>query len=98
PASGLIYLMEPESGEIVRTIPAPGWRTHGLAWDNGALWCVETGDRAIYKLDPSDGKLLAKIQIAEQDPEPHGMTMKDGVIWYCDATSREHGGWVCRLA
>lgn len=97
PASGLIYLIEPESGEIVRTIPAPGWRTHGLAWDNGALWCVETGDRAIYKLDPADGKLLAKIQIAAQDPEPHGMTMKDGVFWYCNAASRENGGWVCRL-
>lgn len=97
PASGLIYLMEPESGEIVRTIPAPGWRTHGLAWDDGALWCVETGDRAIYKLDPADGKLLAKIQIAAQDPEPHGMTIRDGVFWYCDATSRDNGGWVCRL-
>ncbi len=97
PASGLIYLMEPESGKIARTIPAPGWRTHGLAWDKGALWCVETGDRAIYKMDPADGKLLAKIQIVEQDPEPHGLTMKDGVIWYCDATSRENGGWVCRL-
>src|SRR5215469_13087804 len=40
PASGKIYLMEPESGEIVRTIPAPTVRTHGLAWDNGFLWCV----------------------------------------------------------
>lgn len=97
PASGLIYLIEPESGKIARSMPAPGWRTHGLAWDNGALWCVETSERAIYKMDPKDGKLLAKIQLDKQDPEPHGMTMKDGVFWYCDATSRENAGWVCRL-
>jgi hypothetical protein len=97
PASGLIYLIEPASGEVARSIPAPGWRTHGLAWDNGALWCVETSERAIYKMDPNDGKLLAKIQLSDQDPEPHGMTFRDGVFWYCDATSRENAGWVCRL-
>ena len=97
PASGLLYLMEPESGKIARTLPAPGWRTHGLAWDDGALWCVETSDRAIYKIDARDGKLLAKIPLSEQDPEPHGMTQKDGVLWYCDAGSRANAGWVCRL-
>ena len=36
PASGKLFLMEPETGAIVRFIPAPGVRTHGLAWDNGA--------------------------------------------------------------
>jgi sugar lactone lactonase YvrE len=97
PASGLIYLIDPESGAIVRSIPAPGWRTHGLAWHDGALWCVETSERAIYKMDPRDGKLLAKIQLSEQDPEPHGMTVKDGVFWYCDAGTRDNAGWVCRL-
>ena len=97
PASGLVYLIEPETGDIVRSIPAPGWRTHGVAWDDGALWCVETSERAIYKMDPKDGKLLAKIQLSEQDPEPHGMTLRDGVFWYCDAGSRDNAGWVCRL-
>src|SRR4051794_32221498 len=73
PASGKLYLMQPESGEIVRTIPAPGVRTHGLAWDNGSLWCVESNDRAIYKIDPKDGKLLAKVQLSREDPAIHGM-------------------------
>jgi hypothetical protein len=49
PASGKLFLMEPETGEIVRSIPAPGVRTHGLAWDDGYLWCVESNGRAIYK-------------------------------------------------
>ncbi len=44
-------------------------------------------------MDPKDGKLLAKIQLSENDPEPHGMTMHQGVVWYSDAVS----GWVCRL-
>src|SRR4029077_10643949 len=52
PASGKLFLMEPETGEIARSIAAPGVRTHGLAWDNGYLWCVESDGRVIYKLDP----------------------------------------------
>src|SRR5262249_10420108 len=51
PASGKLFLMEPERGEIVRSIPAPGVRTHGLAWDRGFLWCVESDGRIVYKLD-----------------------------------------------
>jgi hypothetical protein len=93
PASGNIYLIEPETGKVVRSIPGPGVRTHGLAWDNGYLWCVESNDRAIYKMDPKDGKLLAKIQLRKEDPEPHGLTLRNGVFWYCDASS----GWICRL-
>lgn len=93
PPSVTIYLIEPNTGKVLHSIPAPGVRPHGLAGENGYLWCVESNDRAIYKLDPKDGRPLAKIQLDPQDPEPHGMTMWKGVIWYCDATSR----WVCRL-
>jgi streptogramin lyase len=94
PASGKLFLMEPETGEIVRSIPAPGVRTHGLAWDNGFLWCVESDGRVIYKLDPTDGKPVARIQLTKEDPEPHGLDMRNGVVWYCDAAS----GWICRLS
>ncbi len=93
PASGKIYLMEPESGQIVRSIPAPTVRTHGLAWDNGFLWCVGSTEREIYKMDPKDGRLLAKIKLTNNDPEPHGLDLYQGVMWYCDAAS----GWVCAL-
>ena len=93
PASGKLFLIEPETGEIVRSIPAPGVRTHGLAWDNGFLWCVESDGRAIYKLDPKDGATVARIQLTKEDPAPHGLDIKDGVLWYCDAAS----GFICRL-
>ena len=93
PASGKLFLMEPETGAIVRSIPAPGVRTHGLAWDSGTLWCVNSDDRAIYKLDPKDGKVVARIQLTTADPEPHGLDINKGVLWYCDAAS----SWVCRL-
>ena len=93
PASGKLFLMEPETGDIVRSVPAPGVRTHGLAWDNGDLWCVESDGRVIYKLDPRDGRPIARIQLTKEDPEPHGLDISRGVLWYCDAAS----GWICQL-
>jgi hypothetical protein len=85
--------MEPETGQVIRSIPAPTVRTHGLAWDNGALWCVGSSEREIYKMDPNNGKLLTKIKLAKEDPEPHGLDLYKGVMLYCDAGS----AWVCRL-
>ena len=93
PPAEKIYRIEPESGKVLHAIPAPGRRPHGIAWQEGHLWCVESNHRAIYKMDSKDGRLLAKIQLTKDDPEPHGMSMREGVFWYCDAVS----GWVCRL-
>ena len=57
PAANKVFLMEPETGEIVRSIPGPGStpRTHGMAIDKGMLWVINSDDRAIFKLDPKDG-------------------------------------------
>jgi len=96
PAASKIFLMEPESGEIVRSIPGPGTtqRTHGLAWDKGMLWCINSDDYAIYKLDPKDGKVVARIQLSKSDPAPHGLDIDSaGNLWYADAGS----AWICRL-
>jgi streptogramin lyase len=96
PAASKLFLMEPESGAIIRSIPGPGTtqRTHGIAIDNGLLWCINSDDYAIYKLDPKDGKVLAKIQISKTDPAPHGLDIDSkGNLWYCDAGSQ----WICRL-
>ena len=96
PASNKIFLMEPETGEIVRSIPAPGStpRTHGMAIDKGSLWVINSDDYAIFKLDPKDGAVQAKIQLSKTDPAPHGLDIdRNGVLWYCDAGT----GWICKL-
>jgi hypothetical protein len=82
PASGKIFLMEPETGQVVRSIRAPVVRTHGIAWDNGALWCIGSDDQEIYKMDPVNGRLLGKIKLTKADPALHGLAIRDGVLWY----------------
>ena len=97
PASNKLFLMEPETGQIVRSIPAPGStpRTHGLAWDKGMLWVINSDDRAIFKVDPKDGHVVSQIQLGKEDPAPHGLDIDSkGVLWYCDAQS----SWVCKIS
>src|SRR5438045_8002310 len=48
PASGKLFLMEPESGEIIRSIPGAGVGTDGLAWDWRFAWWCESDGRRIY--------------------------------------------------
>ena len=98
PPSATIYQLDTKdvSGDslrILKSFPAPGNRPHGLAWDGDDLLCVETNHRAIYRINPNTGEFLGKIETPLPYPEPHGMTVWQGHIWYCDAHTRE----VCRL-
>lgn len=57
-----LTLMDPVTGTVVRTIPAPGNQTpRGLEMVDGSLWVVDANtypDDAIYRLDPVDGSVL----------------------------------------
>jgi hypothetical protein len=94
PASGRIFLMEGETGQVVRSIPAPVLRTHGLAIDGDYLWSVGSDFWQIHKVDTKDGKVVQKIQLTKgTDPAIHGLEIRNGVIWYNDAQS----GWTLNL-
>lgn len=101
---GLLWIASPPSATIyqvavtdefraVHQIPAPGNRPHGLAWRGEELWCIETNQRTLYRLDPTGGALLHSVVIPPSAPEPHGMTWWQDAFWYCDANTRA----VCRL-
>jgi sugar lactone lactonase YvrE len=94
PPTATIYQVDVSNGfQVMHSIPAPGNRPHGLAWVGDDLLCVETNHRAIYRLDPQTGAQRAKIEIPEPYPEPHGLSVWNGVGWYCDAHTRA----VCRF-
>ena len=39
----------------------------------------------IIKYEKSTGKKLDKINIPEDGPDPHGLSIKNKVLWYSDA-------------
>lgn len=96
--------VDPKDFRILRQIPVQYGRAHGLAWDPPGIWCIFTTDRLIQKLDPNSGKVLDEITISKEDPEPHGLCLREGHLYYSDSnverpgTERPPGsGYVCRI-
>ena len=93
PPSQMIYRIDPAKFRIEKQFPTAGDRPHGLGWEGKWLWCAESNLNAFFRFDPETGKYDAKIQLTDSDPLPHGMTIRDGWMWYCDDV-----GVVCRLS
>lgn len=92
PPSQLIYRIDPVHFRVEKQFPTAGNRPHGMGWEGKWLWCAESNENAFFRFDPETGQWDAKIQLADSDPLPHGMTIRDGWMWYCDDV-----GVVCRL-
>jgi hypothetical protein len=79
-ASGNIHKVDPQTGKILATIPAPQpGRNSGLAWAEGSLWLGRGSDRQILELDPQTGKVLRTIV---SDRVVTGVTFSDGELWH----------------
>lgn len=92
PPAQAIYRIDPRSFAVKQRIPTAGDRPHGLGWEGRWLWCAESNENAFFRFDPETGEMDQKIQLADTDPLPHGMTIRDGWMWYCDDV-----GVVCRF-
>jgi len=75
--------IDPVSGAVVASIPAPGQGgDSGLAWAEGSLWVGQYRERKIHRIDPATGAILRTIQ---SDRFVTGVTWVDGALW--------HGTW-----
>lgn len=92
PPSRHVYRIDPKSWVVEAQFPTAGNRPHGLGWEGKYLWVTDTNLNAFFKHDPETGAMLEKIQLGENDPLPHGMTIWEGWLWYCDDI-----GLVCRF-
>ena len=82
-AEARIDKIDPASGSVVASIPAPGHGTDsGMAWAEGSLWVGQYRDRKIHQIDPQTGKILRTI---ESNRFVTGVTWVDGELW--------HGTW-----
>lgn len=92
PPSRMIYRMDPKAWVVEQQFPTAGNRPHGIGWEGKYLWCTDSNLNAFFKHDPVTGEIVEKIQLADSDPLPHGMSIWQGTMWYCDDI-----GIVCRL-
>jgi glutamine cyclotransferase len=82
-AEARIDKIDPSTGAVVASIPAPGHGgDSGLAWADGSLWVGQYRDRKIHRIDPETGEVLRTI---ESDRFVTGVTWVDDQLW--------HGTW-----
>jgi glutamine cyclotransferase len=79
-ADDRIQKVDPRSGQVVATIPAPGHgRDSGLTWAEGSLWVGQYRDRKIHQIDPETGAILRTI---ESDRFVTGVSWVNGELWH----------------
>jgi streptogramin lyase len=79
-AEDRIQKIDPATGAVLDTIPAPGHGgDSGLAWAEGTLWVGEYRGRTIHQIDPGTGKVLRTI---ESKRYVTGVTWVDGQLWH----------------
>jgi glutamine cyclotransferase len=75
--------IDPTSGEVVSSIPAPGDGSgSGMAWAEGSLWVGQYKNRKIHQVDPETGKIVRTL---DSNRFVTGVTWEDGELW--------HGTW-----
>ncbi|MEX0760917.1 MAG: hypothetical protein WD208_10240 [Dehalococcoidia bacterium] len=80
-----LVLVDGQSYKVKETFEVELPRLHGLARDGDGIWCAHTANKVIVKYSLENGKEVDRITFGEDDPYPHGLSIKDGVLWYCDA-------------
>jgi len=78
-----IHKIDPQSGAVVASLPAPGeGGDSGLTWAEGTLWVGQFRSRKIYQIDPDSGNILRTLN---SDRFVTGVTWLDDQLW--------HGTW-----
>jgi glutamine cyclotransferase len=92
-AEAVIQKIDPKTGTVLGSIPAPGnGADSGLAWAEGLLWVGQHRGRKIHQVDPETGEVLRTI---ESDRFVTGVTWVDGELWH--ATWQEEQSEVRRI-
>jgi glutamine cyclotransferase len=82
-AEARIQKIDPQTGQVLATIPAPGGGgDSGLAWAEGMLWVGHYRERKIYQVDPETGAVLRTVETSRFVT---GVTWVEGELW--------HGTW-----
>lgn len=82
-AESRIDKIDPATGKVLATIPAPGGgNDSGMTWAEGSLWVGQYQGRKIHQIDPATGAIRRTI---ESNRFVTGVTWVDGELW--------HGTW-----
>ena len=86
-AESRIDKIDPLTGAVVASIPAPGSGSDsGLAWAEGSLWVGQYRGRKIHQVDPATGAIRRTV---ESNRFVTGVTWVDGELWHATWEAEE---------
>ena len=80
-----LFLIDGSNFEILHQIPCNLKVLHGLAKDGEGIWCSDRGAKKIVKFHKKSGEVMDEIILPPDGPDPHGLSISKGVLWYSDA-------------
>jgi streptogramin lyase len=92
PPSRTIYRIDPKTWTVETKFGTTANRPHGIGWEGKYLWATDTNMNGFFKHDVETGAVVEQMILGDKDPLPHGMSIRDGWLWYCDDI-----GIVCRF-
>jgi glutamine cyclotransferase len=79
-ARGVIQKIEPQTGAVLQTIPAPaGSDSSGLCWAEGSLWVGQYRGRKILRIDPGTGAVISELS---SNRFVTGVSFCEGELWH----------------
>ena len=80
-----LHLVDGKDYRVIHQFPVELERLHGLARDGDGIWCAHTTDKVIALYHVETGEELDRITFGPEDPYPHGLSIRNGKLWYSDA-------------
>jgi hypothetical protein len=77
-----IFGVDPATGRLLVSLPAPGDSPRGVTFHDGSLWNVDSVTEKIYRLSPVDGTVLAEHPSPLSNPR--GLTYHQGAFLMTD--------------
>ena len=84
-----LVLVDPGDFTVVKKFLLDLDVLHGLARDGEGIWCADRKYQIVVKYDVETGEEIDRITFPEGSPDPHGLSIKDGELWYSDAAFPE---------
>jgi streptogramin lyase len=86
PGPELAVEMDPKDNlRITKIVQIGGGTPHGIDVYEGALWILAAADRLVRKHDLESGRVLETWAFGPEDPDPHGMCLHEGHVYFTDA-------------
>lgn len=82
-----LYGINPDNGNVERSMAAPTFRPLGLAFDGESLWCVCGEEERLYRIRPSDGLVTRTFESPVS--KPTGLAWDGNYLWVASRSAKE---------